>query len=168
MNLALRSLIGDYMYNIYFDTKQEEEIYKSKYGLKQHFSKPKHNDGKDKTEQHASRGKELHEYVMRDLFLWAIIMNRIEMAKVFLCFMKYRICPALIATKILKKYHEKAEYGHAKDSYIENANYFEKYAVHCLDYSDDEDPAQACEIILQQNELYGYVTCLEVCFTRFR
>lgn len=155
------------MFDIYFDTKHDEEIYKNKYGLKQHFSKPKLNDGNDKTGQHTSSDIELREHVMRDLFLWAILMNRIEMAKVFLCFMKYRICPALIATKILKSYYEIAEYSHLKDSYIESAKYFENYAVNCLDQCDDVDADQACEIVLQENELYGYVTCLQVCFTMF-
>ena len=28
--------------------------------------------------------------------------------------------------------------------------------------SDDHDAAKACEIVLQRNELYGYVTCLQV------
>ena len=45
---------------------------------------------------------------LRDLFVWAILMNYIDMAKVCLSHMKYRICPALLATKILKQYHHKA------------------------------------------------------------
>ncbi len=84
------------------------------------------------------------------------------MAKVFLAHAKYRICPALIATKILKEYYRKAPYGEIKNGYMESAKDFEKYAIGCLDKCDDYDADQACEIILQRNELYGYVTCLQV------
>lgn len=100
---------------------------------------------------------------MRDLFLWAVLMNRIDMAVVFLAHMKYRICPALIASKIFKTYHERASYGEVKNGYKKSAEYFEKYAIDCLDKCGDHDAAKACEVILQQNELYGYVTCLQVC-----
>lgn len=156
------------MYDIYFDTKMQEKEYKKRNGLKQHFSQPEQdtNNG-DETEGLLTIESEQYEYIMRDLFLWAILMNRIELAKVFLCFMKYRICPALIATKIFKSYYEEAGYGHLKDSYQNSAAYFEKYAINCLDYCDDEDADRACEIILQQNEIYGYVTCLQVCFQEF-
>ncbi len=103
-----------------------------------------------------------HDYIMRDLFLWAIVMNRVDMAKVLLSHMKYRICPALIATKIFKQYYRKAPYGDLKDGYDKSAKYFEQYAIDCLNKCDENDGATACEIILQRNELYGYVTCLQV------
>jgi len=103
-----------------------------------------------------------NDYIMRDLFLWAILMNRVDMAKVLLSHMKYRICPALIATKIFKQYYHKAPYGDLKDGYDKSAKYFEQYAINCLNKCDKNNGAKACEIILQQNELYGYVTCLQV------
>ncbi len=106
--------------------------------------------------------KMAHDYIMRDLFLWSILMNRIDMAKVLLSHMKYRICPALIATKIFKQYSYKPIYGDLKDSYDDSATYFEQYAIDCLNKCDDNDGAKACEIILQRNELYGYVSCLQV------
>ncbi len=84
------------------------------------------------------------------------------MAKVFLAHSKYRICPALIATKILKQYYHKAAYGELKNGYMESAKYFEKYAIDCLNKCDENNVDQACEIVLQRNELYGYVTCLQV------
>ncbi len=104
----------------------------------------------------------MHDYFMRDLFLWAIVMNRVDMAKVLLSHMKYRICPALIATKIFKQYYRKAPYGDLNKSYDESATYFEQYAINCLNKCDEKDEAKACEIILQRNELYGYATCLQV------
>lgn len=100
--------------------------------------------------------------IMRDLFLWSILTNRVNMAKVFLSFMKYRICPALIATKVFKEYQTKAPHGELRDSYEESAEYFQQYAINCLDKCDDNDAAKACKLVLQENELYGNVTCLQV------
>ncbi|CAF1432957.1 unnamed protein product, partial [Adineta steineri] len=98
----------------------------------------------------------------RDLFIWAILMNHTEMAQVFLSHMKYRICAALIATKILKQYFQRAPYGDLKDSYEKNAKYFEEYAISCIKQCEKNDTDLACEIVLQQIELYGNVTCLQV------
>jgi len=103
-----------------------------------------------------------NDYIMRDLFLWAILMNSVDMAKVLLSHMKYRICPALIATKIFKQYYRKTPYGDLKISYDKSAKYFEQYAINCLNKCEKKDEAKACEIILQRNELYGYVTSLQV------
>jgi len=152
LNNTLRHLIGDYMHKLYFDSSEEENQYRIDYGL------IKENISLSEEEKEEART----DYIMRDLFIWSILMNYTEMSKVLLSHMKYRICPALIATKILKKYHEKAPYGNLKDKYLESANDFEQYAINCLDKCDDYDVDLACEIILQRNELYGYVTCLQV------
>jgi len=102
------------------------------------------------------------EYILRDLFLWAILMNYVQMAIVILSFMKYRLCSALIATKILKQYHSKASYGDLQRKYAANIKYFEDYACKCAVRCYENNPSRACEIILQQNEFYGYITCLQV------
>ncbi|CAF1153213.1 unnamed protein product [Rotaria sordida] len=133
LNAVLTKLIGDYMRDLYFETEQAEYTNRIKWGLTQNFSKSDQYNNKD-TENNQfisiiSKQQKNYDYIMRDLFLWAILMNYIDMAKIFLCYMKYRICPALIATKILKQYHSIADYGDLKDRYMENAKYFEKYAI---------------------------------------
>lgn len=153
LNLVLAKLIGDYMQTIYFDTWGSKRINRIKYALQR----------EDGIELSQDQKKEMmHEYFLRDLFLWAIVINQPDMAKVFLAHMKYRICPALIATKIFRQYHRKAAYGDLKRRYETSKQYFEKYAIDCLEYCNDDDPEKASEIILQRNELYGYVTCLQV------
>ena len=99
---------------------------------------------------------------MRDLFIWAILYNYIDMAKVFLAHIKYRICAALIATKILKQYHSKASHGDLKNGYIASATYFQQYAIDCINECEKNDSDLACEIVLQEIDLFGYVTCLQV------
>ncbi|CAF4924916.1 unnamed protein product, partial [Rotaria sp. Silwood1] len=166
LNVVLTKLIGDYMRDLYFETEEAEHEDRVKWGLTQNFSETDQYEHKDIENNQLisviSKQQKQYDYIIRDLFLWAILMNYVDMAKVFLCYLKYRICPALIATKILKQYYLVANYGDLKERYMESANYFEQYAIDCLDKCDDYDAAQACEIILQQNELYGYVTCLQV------
>ncbi|CAF4999766.1 unnamed protein product, partial [Rotaria sp. Silwood1] len=164
LNKVLWNLIGDYMYKLYFDTEKAEYNDRIKWGLMKSSIKSEETKNKNiktnKSISNESKKANAHKYIMRDLFLWAILMNYVDMAKVFLCYLKYRICPALIATKILKQYYLVANYGDLKERYMESANYFEQYAIDCLDKCDDED--RACDIAVQQNELYGYVTCLQV------
>jgi hypothetical protein len=150
--MTLRNLIGDYMHTLYFDTLEEEDEHRIKSGLRE----------KKRSSSDEEQILTPEDYIMRDLFLWSILTNHIDMAKVFLSYMKYRICPALIATKILKEYNRKAAYGKIKEKYLKHANYFEQYAIGCLSKCYARDADQACEIVLQRNELYGYVTCLQV------
>lgn len=163
--MLLRTLIGDYIQEIYFETPEENDN-KIVRGFNTMNSKGDSAACADHHKHNALSNEanvfQTKDYIMRDLFLWAILTNRINTAKVLLYFMKYRICPALIAMKILREFHKTAEYGHLKDNYSESIDYFEKYAIDCMDICDDDDPHQTCEIILQQNELYGYVTCLQV------
>jgi hypothetical protein len=116
----------------------------------------------DVTMSHRKINLVFSDYVMRDLFLWSVLMNRKGMAIVFLAYMKYRICSALIATKILKKYSDNAQNKDMKEKYGEDATFFENYAIDCIKQCHAKDTDLACEIVLQQIELYGQVTCLQV------
>ncbi|CAF2356486.1 unnamed protein product [Rotaria sp. Silwood2] len=166
LNTVLENLIGDYMHKLYFRDEEDEEKDRIKCGLMQNSAQSKKDTIRDtennKFSSIVQKKQKAKKYIMRDLFLWAVLMNRIDMAKMFLFQLKYRICPALIATKILKKYYSIALYGELKDRYEENIKYFEQYAIDCLDKCDDHDADRACELVIQQNELYGYVTCLQV------
>ena len=106
--------------------------------------------------------KEVREIVYRDLFIWSVLTNRIEMSKVFLNHMQTRICAALIASKIMKSYEEYSHDNESKDLFITRAKYFEDYASECLKccYTCDEDIA--CEISIRRIDLFGGVSCLQV------
>lgn len=163
LNIIFRKLIGDYMHKLYYDSVEEEYRDREHDGLILKSKERRLGMSYDaEYEQTQSNEGLAHDYIMRDLFLWSILMNYIDMAKVFLSFMKYRICPALIASKILKSYKINTPQSDKQDEYEENAKYFEQYAIDCLDYCDDINVDKACEIIFQQNEVYGYVTCAQV------
>ncbi|CAF1094081.1 unnamed protein product [Adineta steineri] len=166
LNDVLATLIGDYMHKLYFNSNDDEVKYRASWGLieqnlernvEQNQINPQNPDQPDKPNKEI-----VFDTIMRDLFIWAILMNYTEMAQVFLSHMKYRICAALIATKILKQYSHKAPYGDLKDSYKKNAKYFKEYAIACIKQCEKYDIDQAGQIVLQRIELYGNVTCLQI------
>jgi hypothetical protein len=166
LNVIVRNVIGDHMHELYFDSLDEEADYRIKYGLmgENEQKKIQKSDHIENIKSLSDEAKQemAHDYIMRDLFIWSILMNYTDMAIVFLSHMKYRICPALIATKVYKQYHHAETYGESREDYDKKKKYFEKYAIDCISKCDANDADQACEIILQQNNLYGYVSCLQV------
>ena len=148
-------IIGDYMQRLCFYSDKNETNYQKLHALSGTKKQPD-----DEVQNQPLISKE--ELIMRDLFIWAVLHNYIDMAKVFLAHMKYRICAALIATKILKQYHSKASHGEVKDSYMKSAEYFEQYAIDCVNLCQKNDPNLACEIVLQPVDIFGNVTCLQV------
>jgi hypothetical protein len=104
----------------------------------------------------------------RDLFIWAILINYIDMAKVLLANMNHRICAALIARKILMSYRDKyAIYDDKKAAYTQSMDYFEDYAIDCLTCCYKNNPNQACELVLRECGMFGNVTCLQVSIDLF-
>ena len=170
LNDVVSSVIGDYIQDLYFDTQQQEDEYRLLWdGIKQSRKiSPlgRAANSASTVAQQRNSGQLQRDYIMRDLFLWAVFMNRIDMAKIFLAHMKYRICAALIATKILKTYYGQAEFGDIKDSYKTSADYFEQYAIECIKLCYKNNPEQACEIVLHRITLFGDVTCLQVKISR--
>ena len=74
-----------------------------------------------------------------------MILNS-EKSEVFLCYVRYRICAALIATKILKQYYKHASHGELKDNYMKNADYFQQYAIICVNECEKNNPELAYNI----------------------
>jgi hypothetical protein len=106
--------------------------------------------------------KEVQELVYRDLFLWCILTNRIEMSKVLLSHMETRICASLIASKIFKCYLHFAADNESKDVLRSQADQFEEYASECLKCCYNFDEEKACEIAIRRINIFGGVSCLQV------
>jgi len=106
--------------------------------------------------------KDVRELVYRDLFLWSILTNRIEMSKVILSHMETRICAALIASKLFKSYLHFALDNELKDVLYSQANQFEEYANECLKCCYNYDEEKACEIAIRRINIFGGVSCLQV------
>lgn len=106
--------------------------------------------------------KEVEEFIYRDLFLWTILTNRIEMSKIILNQMKTRICAVLIASKIFKSYLHFASDNETKDVLRSQASQFEEYANEFLKSCYNYDEEKACEIAIRRLNIFGGVTCLQV------
>jgi len=153
----LRKLIGDYMRPIYGRTERKCCG----------FSRlTRVGDSRMENEDEAIDPEEaktqVRELVFRDLFLWSILTNRIEMSKVFLSHMNTRICAALIASKISKSYLSFAFDNESQDILRLQADQFEEYANECLKscYNYDED--KACEIAIRQIHIFGDVSSVQI------
>jgi hypothetical protein len=164
LNVVLSKVIGDHMQTLYFKSKKDVAIYRSYHDGESIEDDNESRNSIEKSRLLSSAGNLITESdkVLRDLFLWSVLMNSCDMAKALLAHMKYRICSALIATKILKEYHSKADRDDTRNAYWANATYFEQYAINCLSACQKNDQDKACELVLQQIELYGRVTCLQV------
>lgn len=102
LNRLFRVIVGAYMKSLYYDSQIEEQD--DRLGVKRFASIISPIEDIEQGQLIASNTvyKQLaKDYIIRDLFLWSIVMNYMELAKVFLAHMKDRTCAALIATEIL-------------------------------------------------------------------
>lgn len=106
--------------------------------------------------------KQVRELVYRDLFLWSVLTNRIEMSKVILSHMQLRICAALIASKIYKEYVDLAQDNESKEYLQYIAEDFEEYANASLKCCYNSDEEKACEIAIRRVNVFGEVSCIQV------
>ena len=124
-------------------------------------------DDRSATQNGESPGHQYTKHqVLRDLFLWAILMDMPEMAKVFLFHLRSRICGALVASAIFKKYSSESSTVDLKDKYNLQSLEFEIYAAKSIDKCYEYNESRACELLLRQIPLFGNITCMQVsCFS---
>ncbi|CAF1657689.1 unnamed protein product, partial [Didymodactylos carnosus] len=93
LNHILNTLVGDYMKPLYYKTAVEELQIKSATTNTNRVNDQEAHVGQIKLKE-ADYEQMSKDYIFRDLFIWTILMNYIETAKVMLAHMKYRICAA--------------------------------------------------------------------------
>ena len=149
LNNILKQLIGDIMEEIYPSSNDNNRIGNNAVAVEvDKPSVPKYS---------------IMNKIIRDLFIWAILMNYTDMAKMLLAHINHRICAALIARKILMSYRDKyAIYSDKETEYTQLMEYFEDYAIECVRRCYENDQDKACELVLRQCEMFGNVTCLQV------
>ncbi|CAF4183794.1 unnamed protein product, partial [Rotaria sordida] len=101
-------------------------------------------------------------HILRDLFLWSIFMDMPEMAKVLLFHVRSRICAALIASAIFKKYLYFSLTVDMRDKFQIQALEFETYAGMFIDQCYEYNEKRACELLLRQIPLFGNITCMQL------
>ncbi|CAF4285885.1 unnamed protein product [Rotaria sp. Silwood2] len=171
LDIILKSLIGDYFKSIYThsDTSLWEQIkvwcpslVEARVADSRAVPNTDYNDSDSEVPDPEEAQKDGRELVFRDLFLWSILTNRIEMSKVILSHMQTRTCAALIASKIFKSYEDYAYDNESKDVLHGQAEEFEEYANQSLKCCYNLDEEKACEIAIRRIKLLGGVSCLQV------
>ncbi|XP_028971789.2 transient receptor potential cation channel subfamily M member 2 isoform X3 [Esox lucius] len=109
------------------------------------------------------RGGASHRDPVRDLFLWAILQNKKELAEIAWEQCLDCMSAALAASKILKKLAEEDEEedDEAKEM-RELANYYERHAIGVFSecHSCDEDRAR--RMLIRSSPSWGHTTCLRL------
>ncbi|CAF0977303.1 unnamed protein product [Adineta steineri] len=100
--------------------------------------------------------------LLRDLFLWSVFMDMPEIAKVLLIHQQSRICAALIASAIFKRYSKKSLTVDLKEKFQIQADDFGKYAADFINDCYKYNERSACELLLRQVPLFGNITCMQI------
>ncbi|CAF3511447.1 unnamed protein product [Rotaria sp. Silwood1] len=100
-------------------------------------------------------------HLLRDLFLWSILMDMPEMAKVLLLHVRSRICAALIASAVFKRYSKASQTVDVKDKFRMQSLEFETYAAMCVNKCYEYNEKRACELLVRQIPLFGNITCMQ-------
>ncbi|CAF3880150.1 unnamed protein product [Rotaria sp. Silwood2] len=135
--------------------KSEKEHDKSSHDPNKSLS---HGDNQNNNEEFPCTNDKL----FRDLFLWSIFMNMPEMGKIFLFYLSSRICAALIASAIFKRYARVSTNLYFKEKFQQQALDFEKYAAGFINKCSQQNERLACELLLREIPLFGNITCMQV------
>ncbi|CAF1291794.1 unnamed protein product [Rotaria magnacalcarata] len=104
---------------------------------------------------------EFHMDVDKELFLWSVITDRHELNLLFWARCKNKICAALVAALVYRKYaHENSDNG-----YRQKADDFEGLAVEILERFHQNDSDLCVKAIIRQIPAYGNATWLDLAIT---
>ncbi|CAF1016322.1 unnamed protein product [Adineta steineri] len=102
------------------------------------------------------------DHLLRDLFLMSIFLDMPEMAKIILIHIPFRICAALVASAIFKRYAKSSTTIYLKNKFQNQALEFETYAGMFIDKCYEFNERIACELLLRQIPLFGNITPMQV------
>jgi hypothetical protein len=105
--------------------------------------------------------------LLRDLFLWSVLMDMPEIAKILLVHLQPRICAALIASTIFKGYAKASTAVDHKEKFKSQSREFETHAAMFTDKCYEYNGNLACELLLRQIPLFGNVTCMQVIYFEY-
>ncbi|CAM9642449.1 unnamed protein product, partial [Lampetra planeri] len=100
----------------------------------------------------------------RDLFIWAVLLNRRELANFFWSQGKDCMAAALMASKLLKAMVQEEDDSDRTSDMLAQADNYEQLAIGLLDecYKDDELRAQ--KLLIRQLHSWGGATCLSMAY----
>ncbi|CAF3716629.1 unnamed protein product [Adineta steineri] len=120
------------------------------------------NDTQPQDQQNETKNLLEKNKLLRDLFLFSVFMDMPEMAKILLIHQQSRICAALIASAIFKRYSKKSITFDLKEKFQIQADDFGKYAADFINDCYKYNKRSACELLLRQIPLFGNITCMQI------
>ncbi|CAF1299340.1 unnamed protein product [Adineta steineri] len=125
-------------------------------------SQDRQNDTEDSGENKDTKDLLEKNKLLRDLFLWSVFMDMPEIAKILLIHQQSRICAALIASAIFKRYSKLSLTVDLKEKFKIQADDFGKYATDFINDCYKYNERSACELLLRQIPLFGNITCMQI------
>jgi hypothetical protein len=105
--------------------------------------------------------KNLEKFPENNLFVWALLYNRLELAKIFWKTGEFQTVTALFASTLLKKMAVRLP--DLEDELTEASNYYENTACSVLALFDNDcDDEQNCDILMQKVPYYTDLDSLEM------
>ncbi|XP_072174396.1 transient receptor potential cation channel subfamily M member-like 2 [Diadema setosum] len=99
---------------------------------------------------------------LRELFLFAILQNRHDMARLFWEEGRESIASALTASKILKAMADKEDDSDQSESMMKHAETYEDLAIGVLNECYEEDEERSALILVSELPHWGNSTCLTI------
>lgn len=171
LDSKLNRYVGTFMRSIY--SQDDSFSYRIRLDLSNHFcnccASPRQSEEgccapTHKKKKYNNQAKESYttQIMLRDLFLWSVFMDMPEMAKVLLVHIHSRVCAALVASAIFKKYSRNSNTVYLKEKFQNQSLEFETYAATFINKCHEYNEKLACEILLREIPLFGCVTCMQV------
>jgi hypothetical protein len=129
---------------------------------REHTDPPVNQDDQPIAQNNNNQRSYSRDEMLRDLFLWSIFMDMPEMGKIILVHLQSRICAALIASAIFKRYAKASITVDHKENFHNQALEFETYAAQFINKCYEYNERLAFELLLRQIPLFGNVTCMQV------
>ncbi|XP_051786421.1 transient receptor potential cation channel subfamily M member 2-like [Erpetoichthys calabaricus] len=110
----------------------------------------------------ARNGKEVFEDPIRDLFIWAILQCRTELAQIVWEQCQDCLAAALAASKILKELAKKEEDTDGSEEIQNLAEEYEKHAIGVFNECHRRDEERAQKLLIRISKSWGHTTCLRL------
>ncbi|KAG2458820.1 TRPM5 protein, partial [Polypterus senegalus] len=109
-----------------------------------------------------SNGQEVFEDPIRDLFIWAILQCRTELAQIVWEQCQDCLAAALAASKILKELAKKEEDTDGSEEMQNLAEEYEKHAIGVFTECHRRDKERAQKLLIRVSKSWGHITCLRL------
>ncbi|XP_064594682.1 transient receptor potential cation channel subfamily M member-like 2 isoform X2 [Liolophura sinensis] len=146
----IKTLMGDFYEPLYF--RDSRYMFTDADALMQ--------EPHETTEPGGNKSASAFKRPERELFLWAVMMNRREMSKLFWEESKECIPSALVANKLLKSLGEQTEDSDLETKLHAHAVEYEDLAIGVLNECYEADEKRSLSLLVRELKYWGKATCV--------